>query len=286
MRPFDELADKARDSRALTFERKSAIQELARHDDARVAGVLEELLGDSEASIRREAINALGAVRGAGVTQFLVRALDDKERSCVKAALAQLGVRNDPAAAPALERLVETGDLGTRIEAKRLLRQLGGRAEESEEPEPRAEMRLEERAELKPAPEHEPEPPPPPPQPEAPVVERPPETPPGEEKPAPPTRGEPLEPPPEVPVAPRAGPDVKRPPVPPPPPPNLQRGFMSRRQRARLTPDSSYRPFRTMEQRTSGQDQGCAKTSAGTFGVVFGILVLLFLIGTCVRAMD
>jgi hypothetical protein len=139
MQSFDKLADEARDPKALTFARKSAIDKLARQADARVVGVLEELLGDREATIRREAINALGRARGARATRLLVRALDDGDRSCVKAALAQLGIRNDPAAAPALERLAETGDFAMRIEAKRLLTRLEAMAPKAEEPEqPRA----------------------------------------------------------------------------------------------------------------------------------------------------
>ena len=43
MRSFDELAGKARDPKALTFARKSAIDELAKRGDARVVGVLEDL---------------------------------------------------------------------------------------------------------------------------------------------------------------------------------------------------------------------------------------------------
>ncbi len=215
MRPFDELAAKARDPKALTFERKSAIQELGRQGDARAAGVLGELLADREVSIRREVVNALGGVRGAEATRLLVGALEDTDHSCVKAALVGLGTRNDPAAAPALRTLAETGDLSARIEAKRLLRQLGAEAEAGA-------------AEAPPEPEapvvEEPSAPPPEPvppelaEPEVRVVEEPSVPPPAlPPEPAPP---KPPEPPAEAAVAPVArGPSVPPPPPPPQAPP-------------------------------------------------------------------
>ena len=294
MRPFDELAAKARDPKALTFERKSAIQELGRQGDARAAGVLGELLADREVSIRREAVNALGRVRGAEATRLLVGALADTDHSCVKAALVGLGTRNDPAAAPALRKLVETGDLSARIEAKRLLRQLGAEADEPP-PEPAPE----------PAPVAEPEvalEPEAPSEPEAPVVEEPSVPPPAPPRePAPP---KPPEPPAEAPVAPVArGPSVPPPPPPPPEPappvaprapepveaeepdgwfspsdePAKMRPFLWERQRAKRRTYSVSDFFGKTPDARKRQERGCGTA----FAVVVGLFVLLSLLRAC-----
>jgi len=173
MRSFDELAQKVRDPKALTFERKNAMQELAKHGDAQAAAVLGELLGDGEASIRREAIGALGAIKAPGTAELLIRALDDKDRSCVRAALDAIGSRSDVAAVPALERLVETADFSTRIEAERLLKRLGAAKEEEQ---PIVETAEAPRVEAAPRGEAAPQEPkvvlvpPPPPHPKAPVA--------------------------------------------------------------------------------------------------------------------
>ena len=260
MRSFDELADKARDPKALTFERKSAIDELAKHGDARVVGVLEELLGDGEGAIRREAINALGKVRGAEATRLLVRALDDGDRLCVKAALVQLGNRNDPAAAPALERLAEAGDFAVRIEAKRLLSQLQVRPAENRAPElrPHRDRRPQ-------APERPPEPPPP----KASVV---PTAAPVTRKPVVP----PPPPPPTPPVQPRGDGEQLAPEVLLPPLRELKRSFS----RARNAP--SRRPWERDE------PHGRSKTDpdrvrARLIGLaLFFIFVFILLMGRCV----
>lgn len=268
MRPFDELAAKARDPKALTFQRKSAIQELGRQGDPLAAGVLGELLADREASIRREAINALGSARGAEATQLLVGALQDKDRSCVKAALGQLGARNDPAAAPALRKLAEEGDLGVRIEAKRLLRQLGVDAEAGE-PEV-------------------------PPEPETPVVEEPPAPPP---EPVPP---EPVEAPTGVPVAPEARRPFVPPPPPPPPPvaprppepveaeepsgwlppgdePAKVRPFPWERQRSKRQTYSVSDFFGKTADARKQRERGCGTALA----IVVGVFILLSLLRAC-----
>jgi hypothetical protein len=252
MRPFDELAAKARDPKAPTFERKSAIHELAKHDDPRLLNVFEQLLGDPEATVRREAIGALGRAHGGRATALLVRALEDKDHASVKAALAQLGVRNDPAAAPALERLSETGDLGTRIEAKRLLANLGLQSSLAEEARPRTGPEASIEA---------------PPEPEAPVVEKAPPRP--ERAEAPPARADegPRHPPP--------------PPMPPPPP--LTGLFPPRPVRLTQAGRSLSDILGSAQQRRAGEQEGCASSAVRTIALILLIAVAVFLIGTCVR---
>jgi hypothetical protein len=287
MRPFEELAAAARDAKALTFVRKNAIHELAKSGDARALDVLGELAGDAQAAIRREAVTALGGVEGPGVTQILVRALDDEDRQCAKAALTQIGRRGEQAAVPVLERLKETGDLSMRIEAERVLKQLGTARDlvEEEESAPEAE---------EPSPKWEgplvPPPPPPPTRleplraPVAPTREIPIEGTPADEAPG--------QVPPEVPVAPRAEPRPAPPPPPsftprrqsggpfPPPPPDIPRSRLSRRERDRLTPGSSRHVYGSTG---SGQSkpQGCSSSASGVFIVIVIFIFFIVLIARC-----
>jgi hypothetical protein len=287
MRPFDELAAKARDRKALTFERKSAILELAKHDDPAVLGVLEQLLGEPDAAIRREVIGALGGVRGGRATALLVRLLEDKDSACVRAALAQLGARNDPASAPALERLSKTGDLGIRIEAKRLLANLGLRSGLAHEA--RRETGPEASVKAPPGPEppvveeapHRPPVPPRPerhkarPEPEAPVVEK-----------APPPRP-PVPPRPERHEAPPSDADEGLPLPPPPPPPPPLTG-LSGPWRVRMVgagrPRSGH--LLSAREREAEEQEGCKASAVRTFGLVVVIAVVAFIIGTCVKVLQ
>jgi hypothetical protein len=258
MRPFDELAAKARDRKAPTFERKSAIHELAKQDDPRLLGLFEQLLDDPEVTVRREAIGALGRARGARATALLVRALDDDDRACVKAALAQLGVRNDPAAAPALERLTEVSDLGTRIEAKRLLAKLGARSGLAEEAEHGAGAEASVEA---------------PPEPAAPVVE---ET-------SPPRP--PVPPRPERAQAPPAQADQTPRRPPPPPPPPLTGRFPPRPVRVTRLSGSPSDLFGLARKRKEGEQEGCAGSAAKMFALIVVIAAVVLMIGTCVRSL-
>ena len=81
MRPSSSAKRVAGTPKALTFERKNALQQLAKHDavrqgEARAVELLTGLLDDSDVSVRREAINALGAAPGPAVTELLVRYLE------------------------------------------------------------------------------------------------------------------------------------------------------------------------------------------------------------------
>lgn len=139
MSEFEKLAAIAGDTTATSYERRQAIDELAKQRDDRTVAVLASLLDEKDRYFRREVIAALSRMRISGVVEPLLRALQDDDENIRRDAAAALGKCRDPRALEPLKGLLSDSAYFVRDAAERAVNELqeaGIALDAGEQPEP------------------------------------------------------------------------------------------------------------------------------------------------------